>query len=86
MVRSVEVAKQSEQILKNQIAKIEDRHEREKQVWADVKLQYEVRAQGHTAKINTLNTSLDEWPSKRTWGRKEFAPYCIRAGATSRYC
>ena len=53
LASSAEVAKQAEQILKHQIAGMEDRHEREKQLWADMKLQYEARAQGHTAKINT---------------------------------
>ena len=49
-----ELAKQAEKILKDQIAGIEERHAKEAQLWADIKLQYEVRAQGHTAKINTL--------------------------------
>ena len=39
-----EVAKQAEQILKNQIAGMEDRHEKEKKLWAEIKLQYEERA------------------------------------------
>ena len=68
MASSAEVAKQAEQILKNQIAGMEDRHEREKQLWAEVKLQYEVRAQGHTAKINALKTSLDELRAKTDMG------------------
>ena len=63
-----EVAKQAEQILKNQIAGMEDRHEKEKKLWAEIKLQYEVRAQGHTAKINTLKTSLDELRAKTDMG------------------
>ena len=63
-----EVAKQAEQILKNQIAGMEDRHEQEKKLWAEIKLQYEVRAQGHTAKINTLKTSLDELRAKTDMG------------------
>ena len=60
LASSAEVAKQAEQILKNQIAGMEDCHETEKQLWADMKLQYEAQAQGHTAKINTLKKSLDE--------------------------
>ena len=68
LASSAEVAKQAEQILKNQIAGMEDRHEREKQLWAEVKLQYEVRAQGHTAKINALKTSLDELRAKTDMG------------------
>ena len=39
---------------------MEDRHMKEVQLWADMKLQYEAQAQGHTAKINTLKKSLDE--------------------------
>ena len=31
-------------------------------------MQYEVRAQGHTAKINTLKTSLDELRAKTDMG------------------
>ena len=63
-----EVAKQAEQVLKNQIAGMEDHHEQEKKLWAEIKLQYEVRAQGHTAKINTLKTSLDELRAKTDMG------------------
>ena len=62
------MAKQAEQILKNQIAGIEDHHDKEKKLWAEVKLQYEVRAQGHTAKINALKTSLDELRAKTDMG------------------
>ena len=47
---------------------MEDRHEREKQLWADMKLQYEAQAQGHTAKINTLKKSLDELRAKTNMG------------------
>ena len=47
---------------------MEDRHEREKQLWAEMKLQYEARAQGHTAKINALKKSLDELRAKTNMG------------------
>ena len=47
---------------------MEDRHEKEKKLWAEIKLQYEVRAQGHMAKINTLKTSLDELRAKTDMG------------------
>ena len=47
---------------------VKDRHEREKQLWAEMKLQYEARAQGHTAKINTLKKSLDELRAKTNMG------------------
>ena len=47
---------------------MEDRHAREKQLWAEIKLQYEVRAQGHTAKINALKLSLDELRTKTNMG------------------
>ena len=57
LASSAEVAKQAEQILKIQIAGMEECHEREKQLWAEIKLQYEVRAQGHTTKSNTLKLS-----------------------------
>ena len=63
-----ELAKQAEQILKNQIVGMEDRHAQEKKLWAKIKLQYEARAQGHTAKINTLKTSLDKLCSKTDMG------------------
>ena len=66
-----EVAKQAEQILKNPIVGMEDRHEKEKKLWAEIKLQYEVRAQGHTAKINALKTSLDELRGKTDMGTTE---------------
>ena len=57
MASSAEVAKQAEEILKNQIAGMEDRHEREKQLWAEIKLQYEA-----------LKTSLDELRAKIDMG------------------
>ena len=38
LASSAELAKQAEQILKNQIAGMEERHEREKQLWAEMKL------------------------------------------------
>ena len=47
---------------------MEDHHEQENKLWAEIKLQYEVRAQGHTAKINTLKTSLDELRVKSNMG------------------
>ena len=64
LASNAEITKQAEQILKHQIAGMEERHVREKQLWADMKLQYEVRAQGHTAKIKTLKLSLDELRAK----------------------
>ena len=68
LASSAEMAKQAEQILKNQIAGMEERHEREKQLWAEMKLQYEVRAQGHMAKIQILKLSLDELWAKTDMG------------------
>ena len=47
---------------------MEDHHEKEKQLWAKIKLQYEVRAQGHTVKINALKTSLDWLRAKTDMG------------------
>ena len=47
---------------------MEDRHERERQLWAEMKLQYEAQAQGHTAKINALKKSLDELRAKTNMG------------------
>ena len=63
-----EVAKQSEQILKDQICNMEDTHTREVQLWADMKLQNEARAQGQEAKINTRKLSLDEMRAKTEMG------------------
>ena len=68
LASSAELAKQVEQILKNQIAGIEERHAREAQLWAEMKLQYKVRAQGHTTKISTLKLSLDELRAKKNMG------------------
>ena len=65
---STEVAKQAGKILKNQISGMEERHEREMQLWAEIKLQYEVWAQGHTAKINAVKLSLDELRAKTDMG------------------
>ena len=39
LVSNAEVAKQAEQILKNQIVGMEGRHEREKQLWTEIKVQ-----------------------------------------------
>ena len=44
LASSAELAQQVEQILKNQIAGIEERHAKEEQLWAEMKLHYEVRA------------------------------------------
>ena len=63
-----ELANQAEQILKNQIAGIEEHHAKEAELWAGIKLQYEVRAQGHTEKINTLKLALDEMRAKTNMG------------------
>ena len=37
-------------------------------LWAEMKLQYKVRAQGHTTKISTLKLSLDELRAKKNMG------------------
>ena len=66
-----ELANQAEQIVKNQIARIEERHAKEAQLWVDIKLQYEVRAQGNTEKINTLKLSLDEIRAKTQMGTEQ---------------
>ena len=47
---------------------MEEHHVKEVQLWADIKLQYEARAQGHTWKINTLKLSLDELRVKKDMG------------------
>ena len=62
------LTKQVEQILKDQIAGMEERHMKEVQLWADMKLQYEARAQGQASKIKTLKLSLDEMRVKRDMG------------------
>ena len=41
---------------------------KEVQVWADMKLQYEARAQGQASKIKTLKLSLDEMRAKTNMG------------------
>ena len=52
------------------MARMEERHAREAQLWAEMKLQYEVQAQGHTSEINTLKISLDELQAKTDMGTK----------------
>ena len=47
---------------------MEERHMKEVQVWADMKLQYEARAQGQASKIKTLKLSLDELRAKTDIG------------------
>ena len=47
---------------------MEELHEREKQLWVEMKVQYEVRAQGHTTKIKTLKLCLDELRAKTDMG------------------
>ena len=49
---------------------MEDRHMKEVQLWADMKLQYEARARGQASKINTLKLSLDELRAKTDMGTK----------------
>ena len=66
-----ELAKQAEKILKDQIAGIEERHAKEAQLWADIILQYEARAWGHTSKINTLKLSMDELRAKTDMGTEQ---------------
>ena len=68
LASNAEVAKQVEQVLKNQIAGMEGRHERGKQFWAEIKLQYEVRAQGQMTKINALKLSLYALRAKTDMG------------------
>ena len=68
MANREELAKQTEQILKNEMAGMEEHHQQEKKLWEGIKTQYEVQAQGHTAKIKTLKTSLDELHAKTDMG------------------
>ena len=68
LTSNANLAKQGEQILKDQIAGMEERHMKEVQLWADMKLQYEARAQGQASKIKTLKLSLDEMRVKRDMG------------------
>ena len=60
-----DLAKQAQQILKDQIANMEEHHAKEVQLWAYVKLHYEARAQGQATNINMLKLSLDELRAKR---------------------
>ena len=84
LARRADLAKQSEQILKDQISNMEENHAKEAQLWADKKLQYEARAQGQAAKINTLKLSLDELCAKTNFGTNESEPFCIRTGVGSK--
>ena len=68
LTSNANLAKQGEQILKDQIAGMEERHMKEVQLWADMKLQYEARAQGQASKIKTLKLSLDEMRVKTDMG------------------
>ena len=68
LVSKAELAKQADQTLKDQIHNFEDIHAREAQFWADMKLQYEARAQGQATKTNTLKLSLDEMRAKTDMG------------------
>ena len=58
------LAKQAEQTLYGEIGRLQDYHAREAKLWLEVKLQYEARAQGHTAKIRHLKTALEELRAK----------------------
>ena len=50
---------------------MEKRQGREAQIRAEMKLHYEVQAQGHTAKINTLKLSLNELRAKTDLGTEQ---------------
>ena len=50
------------------MARMEERHAREPQLWAEMKLKYEVWAHEHTFKIHTLKQSLDELRAKIDMG------------------
>ena len=63
-----ELAKQAEQALQNTIGHLEEYHAREVMLWTEIKLQYGVRAQGHTTKINHLKMALDELRAKTQMG------------------
>ena len=49
---------------------MEERHAKEEQLWAEMKVQYEARARGHASKINTFKLSLDEMRAKTNMGTK----------------
>ena len=71
-----EEAKKQQQWFENHLASStelaelaeKERHMKEVQLWADMKLQYEARARGHMSKINTLKMSLDELRAKTDMG------------------
>ena len=85
LASSAEVAKQAKQILKNKIVGMEDRHEREKQLWAEIKLQYEVRGHGTRQKSTHSSYPSMNCGLKWTWGLKESEPSCIRIEANSKH-
>ena len=49
---------------------MEEHHAKEGQLWVDMKLQCDARAQEQAAKINTLKLSLDELRAKTDMGGK----------------
>ena len=49
---------------------MEEHHAKEGQLWVDMKLQCDARAQEQAAKINTLKWSLDELRAKTDMGTK----------------
>ena len=74
LASSVNLAKQVEQILKNQIVGMEERHVKEVQ---------------HGPKDTRLKSTRSSCPSmscglRRTWGLNESVPCCIRTGADSK--
>ena len=80
-----DLAKKVEHILKDQIAGMEERHTKEVQLWADMKLQYEARARGHVHQKSTCSSC--SWMScgpRLTWGPKKSVPCCIRTGTGSK--
>ena len=57
-----------EQILHDEIGRLQDYHAQEAKLWQEIKMHYKVRAQGHTTKINNLKTALEELNSKIEMG------------------
>ena len=53
LASSAEVAKQAKQILKNQIAGMEDRHEREMQLWAE--MNYNMRHEPRATRLKSTH-------------------------------
>ena len=72
LVSSVEIAKQAEKILKNQIAGMEDRHERRSNSGPKSNCNMRYAYKGTRPKSTHSKRPSTSCASKWTWGRKEY--------------